>query len=68
MWNIAKKNTWRQEGRFAKKSEIESEYTGPRTNFLSSWLREDTEGKAEEMEEMRKRNKEEEVKSGKRKV
>ena len=34
-------------------------------NFLSSWLREDAEGNAEKMEEMRKKNKEEEVKRGK---
>ena len=33
--------------------------------FFSSWLREDTEGKAEEVEEMRKRTKEDETKSGK---
>ena len=36
--------------------------------FFSSWLREDTEGKAEEVEEMRKRTKEEETKSGKGEV
>ena len=37
-------------------------------NFLSSWLREGTEGKAEEVEEMRKESKREEVKSEKREV
>ena len=35
-------------------------------NFLNSWLREDTEDKAEEMEKMRTRTKEEETKSGQR--
>ena len=33
-------------------------------NVLSSWLRESTQGKAEEVEDMRKRTKEEETKSG----
>ena len=36
-------------------------------NFLSTWLREDTEGKAAEMKEIRKKNKEE-VKRGKREL
>ena len=37
-------------------------------NFPSCWLREDTEGKAEEVDEMRKRNTEKERKSGQRAV
>ena len=35
-------------------------------NFLSSWLSEDTGGKAEEVKERDRKDKEEEVKSGKR--
>ena len=37
-------------------------------NFLSSWLREDTEGKAEEEEKMRERTEAEETTSGRREV
>ena len=37
-------------------------------NFLSGWLREDVEGKLQEEEEMRRRTKVEETKSGRRRL
>ena len=40
----------------------------PEKNFLSSWLRDDTESKAEEMENMDKEAKEEASKRGKREL
>ena len=66
LWNVAKKRML--EDRCAspqEKHDLSREYKAMHEeNFLGSWTREGTEGKAEEVEEMRKRTKEEETQSG----
>ena len=54
-----RRECWKTEERCLRRKAISSKNTKPlfEENFLSSWLREDTEGKAEEVEEMRRRAK-----------
>ena len=60
LWNIAKKRTLEDRGLIREYKAMHEE------NFLSSWWREDVEGKAEVMEKMSNETKEEEKKRGKR--
>ena len=63
-----RRECWKTDpGRKAQKSE-KTRPSIHEENFLSSLLREDNEGKAEEVEETRKRTREEETQSGKREV
>ena len=70
LWNIARKRTLEDRGALpTEDGDLLREYQAMHEdNFLSRWLREHVEGKAEEREKLNKEAKEEESKSGKRVV
>ena len=70
LWNIAKKRVLAGRGAMPREEDdLVRQYEATyEESSLSTWPKEDTEGKAEEVEEMRKRTKEEEIKSGRREV
>ena len=68
LWNITKKRMLEDRGVLPKEEgdRIGENKAMHEESFVSSWLREDMEGKTAEVEEMNKRAKEEEAKSEKK--